>query len=89
MYLILNGFYPPSESMLDWHWLRRKEITVYCLDSRNRQRLEAALRLIRQGHMKVEELVTHTCSYTEAPEMYRMLLDQPADFLGIVLDWRK
>jgi L-iditol 2-dehydrogenase len=86
--LVLNGYYPPSESMLDWHWLRRKEITLYCPDSRTPQRLEATLDLIRRGHIKVEELMTHTCSYTRASEMYRMLLDRSADFLGIVFDWK-
>jgi 2-desacetyl-2-hydroxyethyl bacteriochlorophyllide A dehydrogenase len=86
--LVLNGYYPPSESILDWHWLRRKEITLYCPDSRTRERLEATLELIRIGHIKVEELVTHTCSYRGAPEMYRMLLDGSVDFLGIVFDWK-
>ncbi len=86
--LVLNGFYPPSESMLDWHWLRRKEITVYCPDSRTRARLEATLGLIENGHMQVKELVTHTLPVSEAPGMYEMILDQSADFLGIVFDWR-
>ena len=87
--LVLNGFYSPSESMLDWHWLRRKEITTYSPDSRNRQRLEATLRLLQQGHIKVKELVTHTCSYTQAHGMYGMLLDQSASYLGIILDWKQ
>ncbi len=87
--LVMNGFYPPSESMLDWHWLRRKEITLYCPDSRTRERLEATLRLIETGHMEVQELVTHTTPASYAPDMYRMLLDPSADFLGIVFDWHR
>ncbi len=87
--LVLNGFYPPPESLLDWHWLRRKEITVYCPDSRNRARLEATLRLIEEGHVRVQELVTHTASYVKAPDLYGMLLDESAGFLGMVLDWRE
>jgi len=87
--LVMNGFYPPHESKIDWHWLRRKEITVYCPDSRTRQRLEATLGLISAGHMYVNELVTHTCSVTEVPDMYRMLLDPSADYLGIVFDWHR
>ncbi len=85
--LVLNGFYPPSESMLDWHWLRRKEITVYCPDSRTRKRLDATLRLIRDGQVRVKELVTHSRPVTEAPGMYEMLLAKKNDFLGIVFDW--
>jgi len=87
--LVMNGFYPPSESMIDWHWLRRKEITLYCPDSRTRERLEATLGLIETGHMKVQELVAHTTPISYAPDMYRMLLDPSADFLGIVFDWRR
>jgi threonine dehydrogenase-like Zn-dependent dehydrogenase len=86
--LVLNGYYPPSESMLDWHWLRRKEITLFCPDSRTRERLKATLELIRRGHIKIAELVTHTCSFARASDMYSMLLDRSADFLGIVFDWK-
>jgi 3-hydroxyethyl bacteriochlorophyllide a dehydrogenase len=86
--LVMNGFYPPSESRIDWHWLRRKEITIYCPDSRTRERLEATLDLVAAGHMHVKELVTHTRPVSEAPDMYRMLLEQSADYLGIVFDWQ-
>ena len=85
--LVLNGFYPPSDSLIDWHWLRRKEITIYCPDSRNRARLEATLNLIKQDHIKVEELVTHTENYTKAPQVYQMILEGPPNFLGLVLKW--
>jgi len=85
--LVMNGFYPPSESSLDWHWLRTKELALYCPNSRTRPRLEAALGLIERGKMKVEELVTHELPYTEAPEAYRMLLGPAADFLGVVFRW--
>jgi 2-desacetyl-2-hydroxyethyl bacteriochlorophyllide A dehydrogenase len=87
--LILNGFYPyPDESRLDWHWLRRKEITVYCPDSRNRARLESTMKLIAQGHMKIKELVTDRTKLEKAPEAYQMLLEPEAEFLGIVIDWK-
>ena len=86
--LILNGFYPVSESMLDWHWLRGKEIITYCPNSRTRPRLEATLRLIQEGHLKVKELVTHELNLRDVPDAYRMLLDRSADFLGIVINWK-
>jgi threonine dehydrogenase-like Zn-dependent dehydrogenase len=75
--LVLNGFYPyPDESRLDWHWLRTKEITTYCPNSRTRERLLNTLELMEKGHVKVKELVSHECSIKEAPDVYRMLLDQ-------------
>jgi len=87
-HLVLNGFYPPAESRVDWHWLRGKEITLHCPNSRTRPRLEAALALISSGALKVSELVTHRLPLREAPRAYRMLLDRGAEFLGVVLDWR-
>lgn len=83
--LILNGFYPPEESMIDWHWLRRKEITLYCPDSRNRVRLEVTLNLIREGILRVEELVTHRFSAGDAADAYALLLQttsQPSSSAG-------
>jgi len=88
-HLVLNGFYPPPESQLDWHWLRTKELTVHFPNSRTRERLESTLRLIEQGAVRVEELVTHTVPLEKAPEIYTRLLGSDADFLGLVIDWRR
>jgi 3-hydroxyethyl bacteriochlorophyllide a dehydrogenase len=86
--LVLNGFYPPGESAIDWHWLRRKEITLYCPDSRNRMRLEATLRLMEEGRVRVEELVTHRIRASRAADAYGLLLNPSAVFLGVALEWR-
>ena len=86
--LVMNGFYPEPESRLDWHWLRTKEITTYCPDSRTRPRLEKTLRLIEQGHIKVKELVASKMNIDDSPQAYQKLLDPSADFMGIVLDWQ-
>jgi 3-hydroxyethyl bacteriochlorophyllide a dehydrogenase len=87
-HLVLNGFYPPPESQLDWHWLRTKELTAHFPNSRTRERLEATLRLIGEGAVRVEELVTHTAPLAEAPALYEKLLGPDADFLGLVIQWR-
>ncbi len=88
-HLVLNGFYPPPDSRLDWHWLRTKELTVHCPNSRTRERLASALRLIEEGALRVEELVTHTYPLERAPEAYARLLGSDADFLGLLIDWRR
>ena len=87
--LVLNGYYPPSESQLDWHWLRTKELTLYCPNSRTRQRLEATLELIERGVVKVKELVTHEVALDRAPEAYQKLLAPDPDFLGMVIRWKE
>jgi 3-hydroxyethyl bacteriochlorophyllide a dehydrogenase len=87
-HLVLNGFYPPPESQLDWHWLRTKELTVHFPNSRTRERLESTLRLIGEGAVRVQELVTHMVPLVEAPALYGKLLGPDADFLGLVIQWR-
>jgi bacteriochlorophyllide a dehydrogenase len=88
-HLVMNGFYPPSESAVDWHWLRTKELTLHCPNSRTRERLEATLALIAGGALKVEELVTHEFALSEAPRAYEMLLDPAAGSLGMVIRWKE
>jgi len=84
---VLLGYYPEGECLLDIHWVRACETTVYCPNSLENGRLVATLDLIAKGAIKVDELVTHTLPYTEAPAAYRMILEQPSGFLGVVLKW--
>ncbi len=86
--LVLNGYYPPPESLIDWHWLRAKELTVYCPNSRTRERLEKTLELIALGALEVQGLVTHELPVEQAPAAYQRLLGPEADYLGTVFRWR-
>ncbi len=85
--LVLNGFYPPPENLIDWHWLRDKEITVYCPNSRTRERLEATLALIASGALRVGDLITHELALADSARAYEMLLDREAEFLGVNVRW--
>ena len=87
--IVLNGYYPPSESRIDWHWLRRKELTLYCADSRNDARLKGTLDLIASGAMNVRDLVTHVFSPREASDAYGLVLGRDENYLGIVFDWKR
>jgi len=86
-HLVLNGFYPPPENLVDWHWLRGKELTVHCPNSRTRERLEATLALMASGALRTGELVTHELALADAPRVYDMLLDREAEFLGVTIRW--
>jgi 2-desacetyl-2-hydroxyethyl bacteriochlorophyllide A dehydrogenase len=86
-HLVMNGFYPPPDSVVDWHWLRGKELTLHCPNSRTRVRLEATLGLIAEGAMRVQELFTNEFALADAPRAYEMLLDPAARFLGLVIRW--
>lgn len=84
---VLLGYYPEGECLIDTHWVRAKETTVYCPNGIARARMDSTLALISQGYMHVEELLTHRFPYQAAAQAYQLLLDKPADFLGIVIDW--
>ncbi len=86
-HLVMNGFYPPPENLVDWHWLRGKELTVHCPNSRTRERLEATLALVASGVLCIGSLVTHVVALAEAPKAYGMLLDPKAEFLGVSIRW--
>ena len=44
-------------------------------------------RLMLSGQLQIDPLITHRPSFREAPQVYRMILDRPNEFLGIVFDW--
>lgn len=85
--LVLNGYYPPGDSFIDWHWLRRKELTLHFADSRSDNRLNETMDLINTKAMRVKELQTNVFAPEEAPEAYAMLLEDRQDFLGLVIKW--
>ena len=85
--LVMNGYYPGVESRVDWRWLRARELTLHCPNSRTRGRLEATLGLMRRGVLKVEELVTHVLPVTAAPAAYQLLLAADRRSLGILFRW--
>lgn len=87
--LVLLGYYPEGECLMDIHWVRERETTVYCPNSSTADRLRGTLDLLAQGAMHLQELVTHTFPFREAPKAYKLIEEKSADFLGIILDWRK
>lgn len=86
--LVLLGYYPEGECMIDIHWIRLCETTVHCPNSIEYTRMKNTLDLLAQGAMHVRELVTHTIPYQEAPLAYQMILEKASDFLGVVLKWQ-
>ena len=84
---VLLGYYPEGECHIDTHWVRAKETTVYCPNGIVRGTNGSDARADRQRSLAVAELITHDLPVAGAPEAYRMILDKPAPFLGVVLDW--
>lgn len=53
----------------------------------NTQNVETALDWPDKGRLDVAPLITHRIAPKEAADAYRLLLEQPNDYLGVVIDW--
>lgn len=49
--------------------------------------LRVVLRGIRKGAIKPDAIVTHFVSIEDAPKIYGILRDNPAELFGVVFDW--
>jgi len=45
------------------------------------------LRLIADGTLPVERLITHKAPVQEAPQLYRAMVERPNEVLGVVFEW--
>lgn len=86
-HLVLNGYHPEGEHLMNIQWMHDKEITCWGMAGWTRPRMEATLALLADGTLKVRELVTHTFAGAQADKAYRMIRDRSEPFLGVVLQW--
>ncbi|MEI6217408.1 MAG: zinc-binding dehydrogenase [bacterium] len=84
---VLLGYYPSGECIIDTHWIRAKETTVYCPNGWEAGRLQGTLGLVSEGKMTVEKLVTHEFSYKDAAKAYELTMSTGTEYLGIGLRW--
>jgi 2-desacetyl-2-hydroxyethyl bacteriochlorophyllide A dehydrogenase len=86
--IVYCGF-TPGTVWADMGLLQQRELTTHFVSGWNRARMEATLKLMAEGKMRLRPLITHRVSYTRAPEMYRLIREKSEPFLGITLDWTK
>jgi 2-desacetyl-2-hydroxyethyl bacteriochlorophyllide A dehydrogenase len=60
--------------------------SVYWPWSRMRNR-RAVQRLILEGRIRLDHLITHVVPYTEAESMFAAMHDPSTDWMGVVFDW--
>jgi 3-hydroxyethyl bacteriochlorophyllide a dehydrogenase len=84
--IVYCGF-TPGTAWADMGLLQQRELTAHFVSGWNRARMEATLRLMAAGKMRLRPLLTHSVSWARGPEMYRMIQEKSAPFLGIALDW--
>jgi len=73
---ILGAIQPktPVEDHIYYHWTRDRD--RYLL-----------LRLMSEGRLTVEDLITHIVKPEQCQEIYTMLADRPQNVLGVLFDW--
>jgi 2-desacetyl-2-hydroxyethyl bacteriochlorophyllide A dehydrogenase len=49
---------------------------------------ELVLDLLARGELVAEPLVSHRLPAAQAPALFERLVERPADYLGVLLDWR-
>lgn len=85
--IVYCGFSPP-DTWANMAWLQQRELTTHYISGWTRTRMEATLRLMAEGKLRVAPLVTHRVPFTQADRMYRMILEKSEPFLGIVIEWK-
>ena len=65
---------PPPVSTDYAHWSHEQMVRLFYT-------------FLRRGDMRVSDLVTHRYSPRDAAEAYRMLREQRASAMGVILDW--
>ncbi len=76
-----------SETTFHWSMLHMTEGSIEVSCHFSLDDLKVLLHFIGQGIIRVEPLISHVVSIDEAPGIYEILRDRPADLLGVVFDW--
>ena len=66
---------------------QHKEISILQCSHFTCDDLENLCRLLRQGSVKIAPLIRHRVNVDEAPQLYRLLRDEPMRLLGTVFQW--
>lgn len=74
---------------VNWREIHGPRITIYTTDYYFREEQLAALKLLKEKKLKIKPLITHEFNYKEAPKIYEMMLNDPSEMLGVVIDWRE
>jgi 3-hydroxyethyl bacteriochlorophyllide a dehydrogenase len=84
---VFQGWYPPPSS-LDLNAVHMRLPTCYFPCAHSGKAVAAMMQWIRDGQVKVRNLITHRLKPAEAPEIYRQIGAGSEGFLGVVFDWR-
>jgi L-iditol 2-dehydrogenase len=82
--ILLQGWYP-GDIRINFHAAHLKRVTVYfpCFLEGE----EIVMNMIERGKVQIKPLITHVLPAYDAPEAYRLILEQPGKIMGMLLDW--
>jgi threonine dehydrogenase-like Zn-dependent dehydrogenase len=64
----------PRYGELDWPWTCKRHAELF-------------FDLVSDGELLIEPLISHRGPYTDAPQLYQMLLEDRSQAMGVVLEW--
>ncbi len=68
-----NGSHPACETPYN-QWTKLRNTELY-------------FRMVSDGDLAVDELISHRAPYQKAPELYAMLLEDRSKAMGVILEW--
>jgi len=80
--------YYPDLTPIDMLWPHVKEMVGYFPTNVTDAGMREMMQWIADGRAQVRPLLTHLRGWRDAPELFRLMMDQTSDCLGMVLDWQ-
>ena len=85
-HLVSAGF-NGDDSMLDLQSLRLNELTLHSPSGWRPDRMQETMRLIAEGHLETEKLITHRFPAERAADAWDLILNRREGVLGVILEW--
>lgn len=82
--ILLQGWYP-GNVCFDFHKTHLKRVTVFFPCYLEGE--EIVLNMLEREKLKIKPLITHILPASQAPEAFRLVVEEPGKIMGMLLDW--
>jgi 2-desacetyl-2-hydroxyethyl bacteriochlorophyllide A dehydrogenase len=82
--ILLQGWYP-GNVCFDFHRAHLKRVTVFFPCYLEGE--DVVLSMIERERLVIRPLITHVLAARDAAEAFRLILDEPENLMGVLLDW--
>lgn len=76
-----------TEGLIDIQELRHRELSLHAPSGWTATRIEDTMKLIANGVLQTESLITHRYPVSDAKKAFDLILHRKEPSLGIILDW--